>query len=95
MQIDLLLGRYPLKEKPSRSNSQQDIYVSFNQKFQEIHAYIKNQSDYNIKNLRSDGGGEFTSNEFEVYLKSHGITIPLFLFHGSSFDLKMSSSFWI
>jgi len=35
---------------------------------------IKNQFSSKIKIFRSDGGGEFTSNDFKTYLSQHGIT---------------------
>ena len=34
---------------------------------------VANQFSLNIKTFRSDGGGEFTSNEFKTYLSNHGI----------------------
>lgn len=41
---------------------------------------VENEFDSNIKIFRTDGGGEFCSNEFEIYLESGGIihqkTIP-------------------
>ena len=42
-------------------------------KFKNFKALVKNQSDKKIKVLRTDGGGEFTSDEFEDYLSEHGI----------------------
>ena len=35
---------------------------------------VANQFSLKIKTFRSDGGGEFTSNEFKAYLSNHGIT---------------------
>ena len=34
-------------------------------KFKEFKALIKNHTKKNIKTIRSDNGGEFTSNEFK------------------------------
>ena len=34
---------------------------------------VESQSSYKVKCLRTDNGGEFTSNAFEEYLKRHGI----------------------
>ena len=34
---------------------------------------IKKQSDYNIRTLRSDQSGEYTSNYFEAFCKQQGI----------------------
>ena len=42
-------------------------------KFQEFKALIELQTSLKIKVFRSDGGGEFTSFEFEGFLKSCGI----------------------
>ena len=38
---------------------------------------MENESGYPIKALRSDQGGEFTSNEFSDFCESHGIRRPL------------------
>lgn len=43
------------------------------EKFKEFRNYLKNQFKIKIKTLRSDSGGEYTSNEFEDYLKKKGI----------------------
>ena len=42
-------------------------------KFKEFKVLVERQSGCNIKILRSDRGGEFTSNEFYNYCKSQGI----------------------
>ena len=42
-------------------------------KFKELKALIENQSEKRIKTLRSDNGGEYTSNEFEAFCKEEGI----------------------
>ena len=34
---------------------------------------VENEIDLKIKTLRSDNGGEFTSNEFQNYCEEHGI----------------------
>ncbi|GMP43110.1 hypothetical protein CsSME_00012606 [Camellia sinensis var. sinensis] len=41
--------------------------------FKEFKAFVEKQSGYYIKTLRSDQGGEYTSNAFENYCKEHGI----------------------
>ena len=49
-------------------------------KFQEFKALVENQTGKKIKVLRSDNGGEYTSNEFEDLCAQHGIhrqfTVP-------------------
>ena len=49
-------------------------------KFKEFEAEITNESSQKIGKLRTDNGGEYLSQEFEVYLKSKGIkhelTVP-------------------
>lgn len=42
-------------------------------KFLEFHAMIRNLFNCSISYFQSDGGGEFTSNQFEQYLCNHGI----------------------
>ena len=43
------------------------------EKFQSFKALVENESNYKIKCLRSDRGGEFTSNEFFHFCEEHGI----------------------
>lgn len=42
-------------------------------KFVEFKAYIEKQTGKRIKTLRSDNGGEYMSNVFDLFLKKHGI----------------------
>jgi len=42
-------------------------------KFKEFKALVENQSDRQIKVLRSDRGGEYYSKAFHEYCKQHGI----------------------
>jgi transposase InsO family protein len=42
-------------------------------KFKEFKALVQNLSEREIKTLRSDNGGEFTSNEFKTFSKEVGI----------------------
>ena len=50
------------------------------QKFVEWKSLVEKSSGYQVKKLRTDNGGEYTSTEFENYLKKEGIehqcTIP-------------------
>ena len=49
-------------------------------KFLEWKAHVERMSNYCLRILRTDNGGEYTSNEFSTYLKSEGVrhefTIP-------------------
>ena len=47
-------------------------YEAF-EKFKSFKALVENESDHKIKCLRSDRGGEFTSNEFFDFCEEHGI----------------------
>ena len=47
------------------------------EKFKEFHTYVVNITGKPVKILRSDNGGEYTSKEFESYLKENGITHQL------------------
>lgn len=47
------------------------------EKFKEFHAYAMNVGENPIKILRSDNGGEYSSKEFESFLKSNGIVHQL------------------
>ena len=42
-------------------------------KFKELKSWVENISERNIKTLRSDNGGEYTSNEFGNFCKDVGI----------------------
>ena len=42
-------------------------------KFKVFKALVENESGHKIKCLRSDNGGEFTSNESNQFCESHGI----------------------
>ena len=43
------------------------------EKFKSFKALVENESDYKIKCLRSNRGGEFTLNEFFDFCEEHGI----------------------
>jgi len=43
------------------------------EKFKSFKALAENESDHKIKCLRSNRGGEFTSNEFFYFCEEHGI----------------------
>lgn len=43
------------------------------QRFQEWKKMVKRESGRNLKVLRTDNGGEHTSNDFKEYLRNHGI----------------------
>lgn len=47
-------------------------YEAF-EKFKAFKALVENESDRKIKCLRSDRGGEFTSDEFFDFREQHGI----------------------
>ena len=41
--------------------------------FQQFKALVENQSEHRIKILRTSRGGEYVSNEFLIFCKTHGI----------------------
>ena len=41
--------------------------------FKYFKAYVENQLNISLKVLRTNGGGEFTSNAFNLFCSSHGI----------------------
>ena len=43
------------------------------QKFMEWKSLVENSSGHKVKKLRTDNGGEYTSTEFESYLKDEGV----------------------
>ncbi|KAL4348689.1 hypothetical protein GQ457_17G010100 [Hibiscus cannabinus] len=45
--------------------------------FKNVKALVEKESGFEIKSLRSDRGGEFTSNEFNDFCKANGIRRPL------------------
>lgn len=45
--------------------------------FKKFKTLVENESGYEIKALRTDRGGEFTSNKFNKYCEDHGIRRPL------------------
>ena len=51
------------------------------EKFKEFEAGAMNASDRRIGTLRTDNGGEYSSKEFEYYLKSKGICHELTVSH--------------
>ena len=50
------------------------------QTFKNFHKWIENDAQSHIGSIRTDNGKEYTSNEFEQYLRQHGIkhqtTVP-------------------
>lgn len=44
-------------------------------KSKEFKAFVQKQSGFNLKTVRSDKGGEFTSNEFQNYCKARNSTL--------------------
>ncbi|KAJ3705098.1 hypothetical protein LUZ61_008803 [Rhynchospora tenuis] len=54
-----------------------DGHVSFGDESKVSVKGLEKESDYLIKALRSDRGGEFTSTIFETFCKEHGIRRPL------------------
>eukprot|EP00171_Calliarthron_tuberculosum_P022857 IDg22857t1 len=61
---------YPLKVKS-------DCFESF-KRFQ---TFAERRTGNKVKSLRSDGGGEYTSNEFQGYLERNGIHQQLTVAH--------------
>ncbi|KAJ4812770.1 polyprotein [Rhynchospora pubera] len=45
--------------------------------FKKFKSLVENESGYYIKALRTDRGGEFTSNEFQNFCETHGIRRPM------------------
>ena len=45
--------------------------------FKKFKALVEKESDHNIKVMRFDRGGEFTSKEFKQYCENHEICWPL------------------
>ena len=60
---------YPLKQKS-------EVFS----RFLEWKAVAEKSSGHKLKTLRTDNGGEFTSNEFENYLKSEGVKVARYSF---------------
>ena len=54
-------------------NQKSEAFASF----KNFKVLVEKESDYEIKALRSDRGGEFTSNEFNDFCQLHGIRRPL------------------
>ena len=46
-------------------------------RFKEFCAEIKAQHGYNVKKLRADGAGEYTSGAMKAYLRQHGMIFEL------------------
>ncbi|CAN6453893.1 unnamed protein product [Victoria cruziana] len=64
----------PQSQKPSGSWQDNSLYkTKIFSKFKNFYSMIKTQFETNIKIFRIDSGGEFVSNEFEVFLKNQGI----------------------
>jgi hypothetical protein len=51
------------------------------ERFKEFKALAEKEVDSHIKVLRSDNGGEYTSNQFEAYLKGQGIAHQTLALH--------------
>jgi transposase InsO family protein len=58
-------------------NSKDEVF----NKFQEFKAEIENLTNNNIKTLRTDNGGEYTSKEFVAFYKSAGIRREMTIRH--------------